>query len=197
MRCPLLVALCVVFPAALCQAQSVSPAAPAAGGDTPPPAAAGPMGGSLPPAEMLKKTREQVDEMAARLAKGEGKDEEWLLLARSYISLGEFDKAKDAARHMIALHPKEIPPLMTLAEAQMSGTPHGQGLPADFVATMRDIHAIDAKNSGGLFFVGLAEAQANHPEQARKLWTTLLEVLPADDPRRVAVTRNLDSLPKK
>ncbi len=197
MRYRLLVALslCAIFPAALCQAQS--PAAPAEGGAAAPTTAAPDANGALSPAEMLKKTRDQVDEMAARLARGEGKDEEWLLLARSYISLGEFDKAKDAARHLIALHPKDIEPRMTLAEAQMSGVPHGQGLPADFIATMRDIHGIDPKNPGGLFYLGLAEAQADHPQQARKLWTTLLEVLPKDDERRPGVVRRLDALPKK
>jgi cytochrome c-type biogenesis protein CcmH/NrfG len=183
-----------MFPAALCQAQS--PAAPT--GDSGAPVAAAPAdNGTLSPAEMLKKTRDEVDAMAARLAKGEGKDEEWLLLARSYINFGEFDKAKDAARHLIALHPKEIEPRLTLAEAQMSGVPHGQGLPADFIATMREIHDIDPKNPGGLFYLGLAEAQANHPQEARKLWTALLENLPKDDPRRTSVVQRLDALPKK
>lgn len=198
MRYRLLLAFCAIFPAALCQAQSVSPAAPAGGGEAAVPGTAAPSGdGALSPAEMLKKTQDQVAEMAARLAKGEGKDEEWLLLARSYISLGEFEKAKDAARHLISLHPKEIEPRMVLAEAQMSGVPHGQGLPADFIATMREILAIDAKNPGGLFYIGLAEAQANHPRKARKLWTTLLDTLPQDDPRRNTVVRRLDALPKK
>lgn len=197
MRYRLLVALCAILPASLCLAQSPS-SSPAEGAASPAPAATAPAGdGALSPAEMLKKTQDQVNEMAARLAKGEGKDEEWLLLARSYINLGEFDKAKDAAQHLIALHPKDIEPRMTLAEAQLSGVPHGQGLPADFIATMRDIHNIDAKNSGGLFYLGLAEAQAGHPQEARKLWTALLDGLPKDDPRRGDVTRRLDALPKK
>jgi cytochrome c-type biogenesis protein CcmH len=194
MRFRLSVALAaILFPASLCLSQPAPSAPPADGAE-----ATAPIGnGTLSAPEMLKQTRDQVDAMAARLAKGEGKDDEWLLLARSYISLGEFKKAEDAARHLIALHPKEIPPRMMLAEAQMSGVPHGQGLPADFVATMREILTIDAKNPGGLYFVGLAEEQAGHPDQARKRWTTLLGALPKDDPRRAEVVHRLDLLPKK
>jgi cytochrome c-type biogenesis protein CcmH/NrfG len=191
MRCRLLAVLFAILPATFCLAQS--PQLPSLDRDSTEAASSR----SLTAEEMLKATRDQVNAMAARLAKGEGTDEEWLLLARSYLSLTEFDKAKDAAKHLIALHPKEIEPRLVLAEAQMSGVPHGQRLPSDFVATMHDILVIDAKNPAGLFYVGMDEAQGGHPSQARKLWTTLLDTLPKDDPRRADIVKRINALPKK
>ncbi len=145
MRRCLLAALFAALSATACLAQ------------TPPPSP--PSGGTLSPAEMLQKTHEQVDAMAARLAKGEGAPQDWLLLARSYLQFEEFDKAKDAANHLIALAPKDVEPRMVLGEAQMAAAPHGKKLPEDFLATMRGILAIDPTNPNGLYYVGLGKAR--------------------------------------
>ncbi len=158
-----------------------------------PPAA----GQTLTPQEQLRQTQAQIDDMAARLAKNGGSADEWATLARSYLTFKQFDKAKDAARHVIELEPKQVGPLMLLAEAQMAAAPHGGKLPADFVATLRQVLALDAHNVNGLYYVGLDEAQAGHAAKARSLWLDLLARLPADDPARPDLTKRLDALPKK
>ena len=160
MRYRLLAALFCCLPSSLCLAQGAPP--PPAAAEAP---AAASGNGSVTPEEMRRRTRDQTDAMAARLAKGGGTDDEWLLLARSYLMFEDFDKAKDAANHLIELHPKAIEPRLVLAEAQLSGAPHGKGLPTDFVATMRKILAMDAKNPGRPF---MSARRRPSPGMARK-----------------------------
>lgn len=152
---------------------------------------------SLSPAEMMKGTRDQVDAMAARLTRDGGPAEEWLLLARSYLQFKEYAKAEDAARRAIAMKPKDVEARTVLAEAQIDPVPHGQRLPAGFVATMREILDLDPTSIGGLYYIGLAESQDGHADKARTLWTRLLDVLPAGDARRDEVGKRLAALPPK
>ncbi|MDR3436653.1 tetratricopeptide repeat protein [Telmatospirillum sp.] len=183
MRRILWAALAVLLSASACLAQDASSGATAATR-------------SLSPADMLKRTHDQTDAMAARLAKDGGPSEDWLLLARSYLQFREFDKAKDAARQAISRKPKDIEARMVLAEAQIAGTSHAGRLPDDFVATMREVLDIDPTNGSSLYYVGLAESEAGHSSQARELWGKLLASLPADDPRRVDLNKRLEALPQ-
>jgi cytochrome c-type biogenesis protein CcmH len=163
--------------------------------DVPPPPAGAGQPRSLSPQDMLKGTRDQMEALATHLTRDGGSAEEWLLLARSYLQFQEFAKARDAATHAVAARPKDVEPRLVLAEAQMGGVSHAARLPVDFVATMREILDMAPDNPSALYYVGMAESEAGHPERTRQLWGHLLEVLPKDDPRRDDLARRLSALP--
>jgi cytochrome c-type biogenesis protein CcmH len=137
-----------------------------------------------------------VDSLAARLEQSPKDLEGWLRLARSYRELGEFDKAVAAARRAVALKPREVEPKLALAEAQLAATKDDR-LSTDFIATMKEVLAIEPANAEAMYYVGAAEAQAGHTDSARKLWSRLLETLPTDSPNRPELVKQIGALPKK
>lgn len=141
--------------------------------------------------------RGMVEGLAAKLAENPGDFDGWMRLGRSYQVLGETDKAIEAYGKAVALKPQEADPRLALAEAQLSRVPEGAPLPADFVETMRAVQGIAPDNIDALYFVGLAEAQAGRPEQARELWTRVMNLLPPDAPGRGELQAQIDALGKK
>ncbi len=147
------------------------------------------------PEDRAKTIRSMVEGLAARLQQSPDDYDGWLKLARAYKVLGDLDKAKDAAGHAVKLKPQSVEPKLALAEIQIAQA-QGDKLPADFVANMRDVQALDPANEAAMYYIGMAEAQAGHPAAARELWTKLLAKLPADAPERQDVAKRLDGLPK-
>jgi cytochrome c-type biogenesis protein CcmH len=150
---------------------------------------------AAPPAERDKSVRSMVDGLAAHLEQTPNDLEGWLRLARSYRMLGEFDKAIDAAKRAVALKPHEVGPILALAEAQLAASKSDQ-LSADFIATMKDVLAVEPANGEALYYVGAAEAQVGHTDKARQLWSRLLNTLPQDSIQRQTLINQIDALPK-
>jgi cytochrome c-type biogenesis protein CcmH len=137
--------------------------------------------------------RSMVAGLAARLKDQPNDFDGWMRLALSYKVLGEIDKAKDAANHAIALKPQAVEPRLALAQIQMGDAPETK-LPADFLATLREILALDPDNVTALYYLGAAEASAGHAPEARKYWEKLLAKMPADQPERTEIKQKLDAL---
>jgi cytochrome c-type biogenesis protein CcmH len=164
---------------------TIVPAAPKVEG-APPPAPSG-------QEDMI---RQMVAKLAAKMETTPDDVEGWIRLARSYRVLNDLPKARAAAAKAIALQPKAVPPKLELANIELAAAP-GDDLPADFVATMREILALDANNRAALYYLGTNEARAGHAEAARTLWTKLLGQLPADDASdRADLAKKLDGLKK-
>ncbi len=172
-------------------------------GDAAPPAASGMPGGAAAaavmaqtPEQRAKTIQAMVDGLAARLQQSPDDYDGWMKLARAYKVLGKLDEAKAAAARAVKLKPQSVEPKLALAEVQLAQVKKGERLPAEFVANMRDVQALDPTNNAAMYYVGLAEAEAGHSAAARTMWTKLLAKLPADGPQHQEVAKLLDTLPK-
>lgn len=137
--------------------------------------------------------RSMVGGLAARLKDKPDDFDGWMRLTRSYTVLGERDKGMDAARHAIKLQPKAVDPRLALAQLQL-GDASEDKLPADFLATLHEVLAIDPDNSTALYYVGVTEANAGHNAEARKDWGKVLAKIPADQPEHATLQKRIDAL---
>ena len=139
--------------------------------------------------------RSMVAGLAARLKDKPDDFDGWMRLARSYTVLGERDKGMDAARHAIKLQPKAVEPRLALAQLQLGDASEDKP-PADFLATLHEVLAIDPDNSTALYYQGVAEANSGHNAEARKDWQKVLARIPAEQPEHAALQKRIDALPK-
>jgi len=147
----------------------------------------------MAPDQRAATIRSMVDGLAAKLKDKPDDFDGWMRLALSYRVLGEAAKAKEAAAHAIKLKPQAVEPRLALAQIQL-GDASEDKLPADFVATLHDVLALDPDNTTALYYLGAAEATAKHKGEARKYWEKLLAKMPADQPERAEVKKRLDAL---
>lgn len=137
--------------------------------------------------------RSMVAGLAAKLKDKPDDFDGWMRLARSYTVLHERDKGEDAARHAIKLQPKAVEPRLALAQLQL-GDASEDKLPADFLATLHDVLAIDPDNTTALYYVGVSEASAGHDAEAKKDWQKVLAKIPADRPEHAELQKRIDAL---
>ncbi len=173
-------------------AASIPPAAPEIpqGG---PDSAAGAAIANMAPDQRAATIRTMVDGLAAKLKDKPDDFDGWMRLALSYRVLNEPAKAKDAAQHAIKLKPQAVEPRLALAQVQLGDASEDQ-LPADFIATLRDVLAIEPDNTTALYYLGAAEASAKHTAEARKYWQKLLAKMPDDQPERAELKKRLEAL---
>lgn len=132
-----------------------------------------------------------VDRFAAKMQANPGDAAGWQRLAHAYVVLHENGKAREAIAHAVALKPHDTGVLLSLAEVEKAGSE--AALPADYVATMRQVLARDPDNAAALYAVGLAEKSAGHDARARTLWRRALAKAAADDPLTADIRRELDA----
>lgn len=148
---------------------------------------------SMPSDQRDATIRSMVAGLAARLKDKPEDFDGWMRLARSYTVLGEREKGIDATRHAIKLQPKAVEPKLALAQLQL-GDASEDKLPADFLATLREVLAIEPDNTAALYYIGAAEAAAGHSAEARKDWQKVVAKMPADQPERADLQKRLDAL---
>jgi len=137
-----------------------------------------------------------VQRLAYRLEKAPNDATGWQRLAHAYVVIGDLPKARKAADHLVQLKPDDVGSQLVLAEVQKAAAPPGNEPPADFVATMRKVLALDGANSHALYYVGLADAKAGKTASARTLWTKALGTVAADSPQAATLRSALARLPK-
>jgi cytochrome c-type biogenesis protein CcmH len=169
-----------------------APEAPAADEGVPSGDAAAAIAG-MAPDQRDATIRSMVAGLAARLKNKPDDFDGWMRLSRSYAVLGDRDKGIDAARHAIKLQPKAVEPKLALAQLQLGDAPEDK-LPADFLATLRDVLAIDPDNTAALYYIGAAEAAAGHTAEARKDWQKVVAKMPEGQPERADLQKRLDAL---
>lgn len=147
----------------------------------------------LSPEERIKAIRSMVDNLAARLEKEPNDLEGWRRLGRAWRVLGEHAKAAEALSKAAALAPDRVDVLSDYAGALLDQSQSG-ALPAEFIAVMRRILAVDPDYPDALWFVGLAEAEAGNRNQAATLWQKLLAQLPPDSREHAEIKQRLDGL---
>jgi cytochrome c-type biogenesis protein CcmH len=172
-----------------------------AAGKSPP---AGPTEADIEAAGKMKKedqtamVRGMVDRLAERLKTNPDDMAGWRRLGRSYLVLGEADKASDALAHAVALAPKNVDVLLDYGEALLNAAGPALAptdrLPAKFLEIMNRVYTLDDNNPVALWYLGVDHAQAGRRAEAAVLWTRLMERLPPNAPERAALAKRLEML---
>jgi cytochrome c-type biogenesis protein CcmH len=147
----------------------------------------------MAPEERQQAIRGMVEGLAARLEAQPDDVDGWRRLGRARLVLGERDKAKAAYAKAAELAPDRVEVLSDYAGVLFDEA-KGDELPADFVAVLRRILAIDPDHGDALWFVGLAEAKAGNRDAAAQLWERLLGRLPPDSPEYKEIKQRLADL---
>lgn len=115
---------------------------------------------------------ELLPELEARLAQSPDDIEGWRLLGRTYLSINEFDKARNSLEKALALDENDAPTLAQLAEA-VAMTQQGDlaGDPMNYINRARDI---DPDNEHALWLQSIALQQAGEHETAMQGFDRLL-----------------------
>jgi cytochrome c-type biogenesis protein CcmH len=151
----------------------------------------------MSPEAQAKMVRGMVDQLAARLAANPNDADGWMRLGRAYGVLSEADKAVDAYEKAAALRPADAEPLVQAADVLLQGAKPDQKLPARAIDLLRRAGAIDANRPEVLWYLGLADAEAGHPEAAQDRWRRLLTELPPDSADRKMVEQAIAAVGKK
>ncbi len=137
----------------------------------PPPAAQHKASGGeeLPPMEVL------VQRLAERMEQNPDNLEGWIMLGRSYTSIGEHDKAIKAYERASSLAPNEPNVLLGLAEA-LARTGQGQlkGKPEQLIDSALEL---EPNNANGLFMKGMALFQHGDVTAAIERWQRVQAML--------------------
>lgn len=129
-----------------------------------------------PAAAQPQMTQEQIDEMVARLAQRMESNPDdmqgWLMLARSYKSLGRYDDAVKAFAKAEKVINEEPDLLASYAETIAMAS--GEGLAGKPRQLVERALKIDGTHAHSLFLAGAAAMQANEVKQAIAYWEALL-----------------------
>ena len=158
---------------------SSTPAAPAAAPAKAPAAPTGPTKADAA-ARALAEKQDPLTRVAfwSRESKNDPTDAEaGTCLANALRALGRYDEAVDAARKVIAVHPKHAPALFEVARAQISA---GQGFYA--IEPMKTAAALDPKDWKPWSLLGVAYEQNKQPELAATAYQQALRLSP-DNPK--------------
>jgi cytochrome c-type biogenesis protein CcmH len=135
-----------------------------------------------------------VERLAARLEEHPDDLEGWMMLARSYTVLGEFEKAREALDNAVRLAP-DNPDVLTM-KARAIRDANGGADNEQSIALLRSVLELAPDNIEALWFLGNAEAEAGNNAEARDLLKRLLAQIPENNPDRDFVKQRLDEIPE-
>jgi cytochrome c-type biogenesis protein CcmH len=142
--------------------------------------------------------QEQIEGMvaglAARLEDDPADREGWIRLTRSYQVLEEPAKALDAFEEATAQFPNDAELLLLFARAVLQQSAPDAALSNRAFNLYRRALEAQGENPEALYFVGLGEAQRENPDEARRLWTALLQYLEPESEARRVVEGRLEGL---
>ncbi len=118
--------------------------------------------------------------LAARLKDDPNDVDGWILLARTYNTIGDFGNAVQALRHALDLSGGRVDLAAMYGEALVRAN-DGQVTPEAFTL-FNDIVKVEPLNPQARYYVGLALAQQNRVRDALQAWIDLRAVSPADAP---------------
>jgi cytochrome c-type biogenesis protein CcmH len=116
-----------------------------------------------------------VDELAARLERAPDDVEGWLLLARSYMVLGQYDKGLDAYREAWKRTPApDVELKVAYAEAQVLND--RAALAGEAGQLFEEVLGADPSNAKALWYGGHVALQMGREDVAKARWSQLLEL---------------------
>lgn len=137
----------------------------------------------LPPEEQAARIAGMIAGLAARLEQHPEDVDGWMILARSYVTLGDLEAAEQALANASAHGADRIDAHVAYARLVLDGKPLDAPVPPEAVAAFNRVIAADPSHPDALWFLGLAAAQQRDFAAARSLWTRLLDTL---DPKSEA-----------
>lgn len=135
---------------------------------------------------------DMVQGLAARLKDNPDDLQGWMMLARSYIVLGEAAKAGDAIDNAVRLAPDN--PNVLTQKAQVLRMANGGQDNEESIAILQRVLELAPDNQEALWFIGGAAADAGDTAKARELLERLLAQISEDDPNRELVKKRLEQL---
>ncbi len=138
---------------------------------------------------------QEMTELAARLAaKMEQSPDDirgWVLLGRTYGTLGRTDDAAKAFRRAIALNGQDPELHIYLAETLITGS--GNAVTPEAAKALKAALDLNPKHPAARFYLALARAQADDWKGAYERWLALAADTPADAPWREGLVRQLET----
>lgn len=131
----------------------------------------------LPPEEQAARIAGMVAGLAGRLEQNPEDVDGWMILARSYVALGNLDAAEVALANASRYGEDRIDAHIAYARLVLEGKPLDAPVPPEAVAAFNRVIAADPSHPDALWFLGLAAAQQRDFTSARALWTRLLDTL--------------------
>lgn len=136
-----------------------------------------------------------VQRVEVMLEKNPGDGRGWEVIVPFYLNFGRNDDALKAQQNALRILGPSSEREATLGETLVAVS-KGVVTPEARAAFERAI-GMSAKNPKALFFLGLAAQQANKPDEARAIWSGLLESAPADDSWAFYARYQIEQLGKK
>ena len=125
----------------------------------------------------LPEMDEVITSLAARLEANPEDLNGWKMLARSYMTLGNFKGAIDAFDRAIELEGgRDAQTLVSLGEARLADS--GGGIDENISALFESALAIDPNNPQALFYGGIGAFNRDNKELAASRWERLLALNP-------------------
>lgn len=132
-----------------------------------------------------------VESLAGKLAENPDNYDGWMQLGRSYMVLGQPDKAAEAYAGAAKARPDDLQSrfnrAMVLLEVEGAPTPA-------FFDQVAEVQALSPGTPDALYLGGLAAQVKGDTEEARRQWTELLDHLPEGSEARAAVEKQLQAL---
>lgn len=129
---------------------------------------------------------EAVVALEATLKRNPNEPEGWRLLGRSYAAQERFAEAQEAFAEAVRLMPDEPTLLVEAAQSRLYANPQRR-LDPDAVALLQRALAIDPNHQRALWFLGVAQRQAQQPAEAARTWESLLAKVDAGTARTLRV----------
>lgn len=155
----------------------------------------------LPGAPLAARPKEGMDvailvqRVEALLAQNPGDGRGWEVIVPFYLNVGRNDDALKAQQNALRILGPSSEREATLGETLVAVS-KGIVTPEARAAFDRAL-GMNAKNPKALFFLGLAAQQANKPDEARAIWSSLLESAPTDDSWAFYARFQIEQLGKK
>lgn len=144
--------------------------------------------------ERMEMIRGMVARLAERLEDNPDDAAGWERLARSYGTLGEAGRARDAFGRAAALDPDNPALLQAYGTAIVKAAPDGAPPPQEAVDVFRQLARIDGDNRAALWHLGLAAARTGNAAEARALWRRLLALLAPESAAHAALKDAIERL---
>jgi cytochrome c-type biogenesis protein CcmH len=147
-----------------------------------------------PPSQERAELENLVTQLSARMAADPSDPKGWLLLGRSYSSLGRFKESADAFAQAIQRGANDAAVQSAYGEALTMA--NDGAVPEPAVKAFEAALAVDPKESRARYYQALAKAQSGALDEALDLWVKLEADAPPGAPWRGTVGARIDQTAK-
>ncbi|MEZ5670354.1 MAG: c-type cytochrome biogenesis protein CcmI [Alphaproteobacteria bacterium] len=127
--------------------------------------------------EQSRRIGEMVAGLAARLQDDPQDVDGWMMLARSYVNLGQIGEAENALANASRYGPTRVDAQIAYVRMLLQDRPVDAPVPTEAVAALTHVIEQDPTHPDALWLLGLAAAQQRDFPGARQYWQRLLDTL--------------------